>query len=197
MFQFQTDPRKLKERIKRYEAALQKEFKKFRYISDGSGKRYVIGPMYLLLGDVPGAVRSFKWFEKTFPDDIGEPFHWLCWALALYQSNDRANAARILRRAMLSNLYLLPALLGTEPLALEVRRRPSWEDKAYVEQGPLELFQLWDEQALAWARELYQSEGFRKARERSIEIIRLLETEPVGPKRSALVDELFTLRNSG
>ena len=66
MSPFPNNPRKIKERIKRYEDDLHKEFKKFRYISDGSGKRYMIGPMYLLLGDVSGAIKSFEWFEKNF-----------------------------------------------------------------------------------------------------------------------------------
>lgn len=196
MSQFPDDPRKIKERIRRYENGLRKEFKTFAYISDGFGKRYLIGPMYLLLGDVAGAVKSFEWYEQQFPDDIGEPFHFLCWALALYQSNDTANAARKLRRAMLSNLYLLPYLLGIEQPSLELRHHSNWEEKEYVEQGPVELLRLWDEQALGWAKELYESEGFRKVRERSIELLQHLSTERVGSKRSELVQELFALRRS-
>ena len=197
MSRFPNAPRKIKERIKRYEDDLHKEFKKFRYISDDSGKRYMIGPMYLLLGDISGAIKSFEWFEKEFSDDSGEPFHLLCWALALYQSNDRAKAAKKLCRAMLSNLYLLPYLVSIEQPPLDIWQSSNWEGKEYVEQGPAELLQLWDEQALRWAKELYQSESFREVRERSIEIFRLLKTEPVGPKRSDLVKELSALRYSG
>jgi hypothetical protein len=197
MSRFPNNPRKLKERIKRYEADLHEEFKKFRYISDGSGKRYMLGPMYLLLGDISGAIKSFEWFEKEFSDDSGEPFHLLCWALALYQSNERATAAKKLRRAMLSNLYLLPYLFGIEQPPLDIWQSTNWEGKEYVEHGPAELLQLWDQQSLGWAKELYQSESFREARERTIEIFRLLKTEPVGPKRSDLVKELSALRYSG
>jgi hypothetical protein len=197
MSHFPNNPRKIKERIKRYEGDLHKEFKKFRYISDDSGKRYLIGPMYLLLGDTSGAIKAFEWFEKQFSDDSGEPFHLLCWALALYQSNDSAKATKKLRRAMLSNLYLLPCLVGVEQPPLDIWQSANWEGKEYVEQGPAELLELWDEQALGWAEGLYQSESFQKARERTIEIFRLLKTEPVGPKRSKLVEELFALRHSG
>lgn len=195
MSQFPDDPQKIRERIRRYENSLRKEFKMFDYISDGYGKRYLIGPMYLLVSDTAGAVKYFEWYEQQFPDDIGEPFHWLCWALALYQANDRENAARKLHRAMLSNLYLLPCLLGIEQPVLELRHGSNWEEKEYVEEGPVELLQLWDEQALAWAKELYQSEGFQKVRERSIELQRRLSTEPVGPQRSKWVQEWFDLRH--
>jgi hypothetical protein len=196
MSRFPTDPRKIKERIKRYEDDLHKEKKKYRFISDGSGKRYMIGPMYLLLGDISGAGKSFEWFEKEFSEDSGEPFHLLCWALALYKSNNTGKAEKKLRRAMLSNLYLLPYLVGIERPALDIWQSTNWEGKEYVEQGPIELLELWDEQALGWAKELYQNESFRKVRERTIEIFRLLKTEPVGPKRSILVKELSALRYS-
>jgi hypothetical protein len=196
MSRFPSEPRKIKERIKRYESDLQKEYKKFRYISDDSGKRYLIGPMYLLIGDIPGAIKSFEWFEKEFSDDSGEPFHLLCWALSLYQSNDQVKATKKLCQAMLSNLYLLPFLLNIEQPNLDILHSSNWEAKDYIEHGPSELLRIWDEQALQWAGELYQSDSFRKARDRSIEILKLLNTEPVGPKRSQLVKELFDLRYS-
>lgn len=196
MSQFPSDPRKIQERIKRYEDDLRKEYKKFRYISDDSGKRYLIGPMYLLTGDILGAVKSFEWFEKEFSDDGGEPFHLLCWALSLYRSNDKVKATKKLCQAMLSNLYLLPFLLNIEQPSLDIWHSSNWEGKDYIEHGPSELLRIWDEQALQWARELYQSDSFRKARERSIEILKLLKSEPVGPKRSQLVKELSALEYS-
>jgi hypothetical protein len=196
MSRFPNDPRKIRERIKRYEGDLRNEYKKFRFISDDSGKRYLIGPMYLLLDDIPGAIKSFEWFEKEFPDDGGEPFHLLCWALSLYRSNDNAKATKKLCQAMLSNLYLLPFLLSIEQPNLDIQHSSNWEEKDYIEHGPPELLRIWDEQALQWARELYQSDSFRKVRERSIEIFGLLKSEPVGPKRSELVKELFALRYS-
>lgn len=196
MSQFPSDPRKIKERIKRYEDDLRKEYKKFRYISDDSGRRYLIGPMYLLIGDILGAIKSFEWFEKEFSDDGGEPFHLLCWALSLYRSNDTVKATKKLCQAMLSNLYILPFLLNIEQPNLDMWHSSNLEGKDYIEHGPSELLRIRDEQALQWARELYQSDSFRKARERSIEILKLLKSEPVGPKRSQLVKELSALEYS-
>ena len=79
-----------------------------------TGALKLLGPLYLLMGDVVGAVKSFDWFEQTFPDDIGEPVHFLCWTLALDRSGDTAQAVQRLRQTMLSNLYLIPHLLGRE-----------------------------------------------------------------------------------
>ena len=110
MYQLPKDPKKIRELIKRYERELRNEHRKFGFIHDGSGKRYLLGTLYVLLNNTAGAIKSFEWFEETFPDDIGEPFQYLCWTLALYRSGNREAATRKLRQTMLSNLYLVPHL---------------------------------------------------------------------------------------
>ena len=54
---FPEDPKKLKSRIRSYERSLKQD-----PMDDGYGKRYLLGPMYLLLGDVDGALRHYAWF---------------------------------------------------------------------------------------------------------------------------------------
>ena len=67
------------------------------------------------------------------------------------------------------------------------------EAKEYLDYTPVEIFGLWDEEARAWARNVYHSELFKKHRERYIEIYHQLKTEPVGPRRSQLVKEAFAM----
>ena len=92
MFNIPKDPKKIKERIRRYERALKKEKEEHGFYDDSAGKRYLIGPMYLYLGDIEGALKSYKWFEEEFPDDSGLPFNLLCWTLVLYRSVDKKGA---------------------------------------------------------------------------------------------------------
>ncbi|MCI0558856.1 MAG: hypothetical protein MN733_10205 [Nitrososphaera sp.] len=61
------DLKKLKVRISAYERALSGGDR------DGAGKRYLLGPMYLLLGDVEGALKHFEWFDKTYADVAVNP----------------------------------------------------------------------------------------------------------------------------
>jgi hypothetical protein len=192
---FPKEPKKIRTRITRYERELRKERDKFGYISDGYGKRYLLGPLYLLMGDVAGAVRSFEWFEQTFPDDIGEPIHFLCWTLALYRSGDAAQAAQRLRQTMLSNLYLIPHLLGREQDELDVWHGTNYEHMGFLEYVPPEIWALWDAPALRWAEKIHDSPEFCRIRTRYIEIHEQLKSEPRGPRRSALVDEAFSLQN--
>ncbi|MCX6056816.1 MAG: hypothetical protein NTW69_01510 [Chloroflexi bacterium] len=63
---FLTEPKKMRAQITRYERELRKEYEVHQYIDDSSGKRYLLGLLYLLLGDVDGALKSFAWFEQMF-----------------------------------------------------------------------------------------------------------------------------------
>ena len=196
MYQFPIEPKKIVARIKRYERELRREYEKFHFISDDFGKRYLLGPLYMMSGDLVGAIKSFEWFEQTFSDDIGEPFHYLCWTLALYRSGDIVGAKHKLLQTMLSNLYLIPHLLGMEQDKLNIWHGSNIAEKDYLQYAPIEILKLWDEQALQWAKTTYHSPEFRQVRTRYIEIGEQLIHEPVGPKRSQLVKEAFELRAS-
>ena len=193
---FPKEPKKIRERIRRYERGLRQEAERFGGIDDSAGKRYLLGPLYLLMGDLAGAVRSFEWFEQMFPDDAGEPFHSLCWTLALYRSGNIPQAMQKLRHTMLSNLYLIPHLLGEEQSELDIWHGSNVAMKDYLHYLPPEFEALWDPPALQWAKETYESAGFRRVRSRYIEIYRQLKQERPGPRRSQLVNEAFELQNS-
>jgi hypothetical protein len=63
---FPTGPKRIREQIRRYERALKKELNE-GFGRDGCGKRYLLGPLYMLVGDVDGALASFDWYENTYP----------------------------------------------------------------------------------------------------------------------------------
>jgi len=69
--------------------ALKKELDE-GYGGDGYGKRYLLGPLYMLMGDIDGALVSFDWYEAAYPDDGGEPYQYLTWALALFRGSRRS-----------------------------------------------------------------------------------------------------------
>lgn len=194
--QFPKDPKKIRARITRYQRELRKEQETHGYIHDGYGKRYLLGPFYLLVDDLEGALKAFEWFEDTFPDDVGELVHYLCWALALYRAGDLDKAAHKLLQTMLSNLYLIPHLLGLEQDELNIRHFSNYETEEFLEWVPPEIWALWDAPALQWAQETYDRPEFSRIRARYVEIQEQLESEPRGPRRTALVDEAFSLASA-
>ena len=193
MKELNQDTRRIRARLRSYERKLQTEKKRYGFYRDGAGKRYQVGPHYMLLADNAGALGAFRWFEKEFPDDVGEPGHHLCWSLALYRSGNEVGGARKLRQTMLSNLYLLPHLLGSPIDELDIWHGSSDAEPSYVECIPEAYFQLWTAEEREWAARLYHSPGFQSARARYVEISRLLDTTPPGPERSRLVEELYEL----
>jgi len=194
MSQFPKEPKKIKARISRYERQLRKEYEMNGFIRDGYGKRYLLGPLYLLLGDIEGAIKSFEWFEEMFPNDMGEPIHSLCWTLAVYRSGNIAEAAHRLLQTMLSNLYLIPHLIGLEQNELDIWHGSNLAEMEYLHYVPPEIWALWDAPALQWAKETYKSPDVGQNRTRYIEIFEQLKTEPRGPRRSELVNEAFRLQ---
>jgi hypothetical protein len=136
MSQFPKEPKKIRARITRYERELRKEYEMNGFIRDGYGKRYLLGPLYLLLGDLAGAIKSFEWFEEMFPRDMGEPVHSLCWTLALYRAGNIAEASHRFVQTMLSNLYLIPHLIGLEQDELDIWHGSNLAEKEYLEYIP-------------------------------------------------------------
>lgn len=191
--QLDQDPRRVRARLRSYERKLRKEKEEHGFYRDGAGKRYHVGPHYVILGDNDGALDAFRWFEKEFPDDVGEPGHSLCWSLALHRAGNEVGAAKKLRQTMLSNLYLVPHLVGSPIAELDIWHGLSDAERGYIECIPEAYFLLWTEAEREWAAGLYRSPGFQSVRARYIEISMLLETTPPGPERRGLVEEMHEL----
>ena len=189
----QTEEQKIRSRLRSYERKLQKEKKEYGFYRDGAGKRYQVGPHYMLLDDNDGALGAFQWFDTEFPDDVGVPDHFLCWSLALHRAGNEIGAAKKLRQTMFSNLYLVPRLLGSPIAELDIWHGSSDAEPSYAEYVPEAYLQLWTEAERDWAAGLYYSPGFRSARERFIEIARALDTTRPGPERNRLVEEMYEL----
>ena len=187
------DPKKIRARIKSYERKLRQELKDHGCYRDGAGKRNFLGPLYLLMGDLAGAMDSFGWFQKNFSDDAGEPGHRLIWALALHRAGNPQDAKQKLREAMLLNLYMVPHLLEEDRLRLQMWHGCNEEWSEYLEEIPEAYFKMWDVEEIQWAGRLYRGEEFQAAERRWIQIHRELENERPGPRRRQLIDDASAL----
>ncbi len=192
---FPTDPKRIRERIRRYERALKRELE-VGYGGDGYGKRYLLGPLYMLMGDVEGALASFDWYEDAYPGDGGDPYQYLTWALTLFRAGRRQEAFNKLYQTMLENLYLVPFLVGSNPQPLDIWHGSNLEWIEYALEVPQELLNLWDDNALQWAREVSEHPVVVEKVGRYVAIHRELKSEQPGPRRSALVHESFALKTA-
>jgi hypothetical protein len=186
---FPEDSKKIKARIRSYERALAKDQ------DDGAGKRYLLGPMYLLLDDVDGALKHFAWFDRVYSDDCGDPYQYLCWTLVFFKAEKLEDAKCKLKQTMFQNLYLLPFMLGDNPRKLDIWHSTNLEQLDYAQEIPVELLNLWDENSKTWARSTWNTPDFTRDRNRVIAIDKELKTAKVGTRRNVLVNELFRLKH--
>lgn len=185
--------RKLKARIASYRSALNREKKEFGAISDGRGKRYVLFALYFVLNDLKESEAYFRWYEKECPDDVGEPIQKLCWALGLHRMGKDREARRMLADLMLSNLYMIPQILGEKVAEYDIWHFSNMETIDYAMHIPDRVLESFTQDDIDWMKTAYDSPEFQRVRNRYIEIYHELlsvhESKPRGP----LLDEADSL----
>lgn len=129
-----TEKHKFRDRATRAARELKKEKSVFGYINDGAGRRYRIGVYFLLSGDLQKSAEAFDWFYKEFPDDIGEPVFNLYGALAAYRLGEMGKARTRLLETMLSNIFLLPYLIGHKFEASNAWHPSNRHQESYLEE---------------------------------------------------------------
>lgn len=185
------EQKKIRTRINRYERNFKSRNPMF---DDGGGTRFLLGPLYLLVDDLEGALRHYKkWFARKFSDSSDEPLHTLCWGLALHRAGNPKEAVYRLRRAHLANPYLIPSILSVHHGQPHIRRSRGWDDEDYLIYVDPRLISMWSENERSWLLEVWESPAFQELVQTHIDLSVRLDREPVGPTRSALVRALSDL----
>ena len=127
-----TEKHKFRGRATRAARELEKERTTFGHINDGAGRRYRVGVYFLLAGDLQKAAQAFDSFYDEFPDDIGEPVFNLYSALVAFRCGETNKARTRLFGAMLSNIFLLPFLIGQRLKAPNVWHPSNRHQESYL-----------------------------------------------------------------
>jgi hypothetical protein len=191
MYHFPTDPKKIKQRIRRYERSLRKDNPLH---GDGYGKRFLLGPLYLMLGNVQDTLDHYTWYQNTYPNDGGYALNFLCWAITLFRHGDMVEAEMKIIKTILSNIHLIPFILGHKIPSLD-----SWEGRYYnelfeIEDFPHEILEYITSEEMEWIEALYNSPKLTIIRKKYIENDDQLQNLPRGEKRTKLCHELFAIR---
>lgn len=173
-----------------------KEKKKFGYVDDGAGKRYLLFSLYFVLNEIEETKDYITWYEKEFSDDVGEPIQKLCWALSLRRMNDETGARRMLAETMLSNLYIIPKILNQNVEEYDIWHSSSDQHIGYVDYTPKEVTTAITEAEIQWINQEYGSLEFRRIRKRYIEIYHKLKNTRDISKRKLLLEESYSLLDS-
>ena len=184
-------PKGLSNKITKIRSELSAFKREYGFIDDGGGTRYYLFYLYFLLGDNRRSAEFMRWYENEFPDDVGDPFQLLCWALILHRMSKGGDYQ--LASAMLSNIYLIPYLMGENLDRVDMWHSSNYEEPEFMDWIPERVQEAITEEDLTWIRVKHESELYRKILKRYIEIKHELQTTPVGEKRSALVQESYSL----
>lgn len=185
--------KKIKAKISSHKSALSREKKIYGSINDGSGKRYVLFSLYFQLNDLKKSEEYLKWYEKEFEDDSGEPVQKLCWAVSLYRMDKIDQAEYRLADLMLSNLYVIPKILGQDIKEYDIWHSSSDEFIDYFDYFPIEVLEALTQEDKNWIEELYDSFVFQRIRQRHIEIYGELQNTDDIKIRRKLIDEAYRL----
>lgn len=183
------DLKKIRARLRSYE----RKFKKDPENRDGGGVRFLMGPYYLCLGDLEGAVSHYEWFWSVFSDSIDEPFHALGRVITELRQGHEQNAVSLLKRVYSANPYLLPFLLHMDIDTMDVHGHSNWEEKPYIFAAPEELYSYISEGERAWIRRIWDSQEFSDFVRTYNTLQDCLKTEPIGRKRSEMIDLRYKL----
>ena len=176
-----------RDRAMRLKRALMNEQRKFGFIDDGAGKRYLIGPLFVLAGELRKAVEFYEWYEKACAEDSGEPLHYLFWTLALHRNGDLEKANAKLLETMLQNVYLLPTLLGVPPTPYDIWHSSNRQDPSYLAEIPDEFIPELSEEERSWIKTQLGSFRFRRVLEEYVSTYRSLNSEKKFERRSQIL----------
>ncbi len=185
---------RIKDKITRIKHALATDKKRWgRFYDDSRGLRYLPPELYLKLQDYSGALRYFNWFNKNFPDDSGFPTFLFEWTVTLFKTKRIKHAEHKAIETFFSNTYIFDRYLDKELLDFDKSESSSWELSSLTDHFDYSK----DQEELAdftdWLEKFVTSEKFYKCANEFIEIETKLKNEPVGPKRSALVNRRYSL----
>lgn len=163
------------------------------FYDDSRGLRYLPPNLFLQLKDYKGAMQYFRWFDKNFPDDGGFPIFLFEWTITLFKNGKTIEAEKKALQTFMSNPYLIYKFLGKEYLNTEIDENSNWQFASLVDglkfsRDSEELKDFAD-----WISMFISTDKFYKVANEFVDIQRKLLTEPVGQKRSELVDRKYSL----
>ena len=186
---------RVKAKIEKYKKALAADKKYWGgQYHDGQGIRYIIPEQFIKINDCKGGLRYLNWFDKNFPDDIGYPIFLFEWTFILFKCDKLIEAENKAHQTFFSNTYLFDKFLGKEPLLFDKNESSNWEYESLVDGFPYSSLDTVFIEFASWAENVLCSRTFLDKANEFIEIERKLKTEPVGQKRTKLVNQLSKIK---
>jgi hypothetical protein len=135
-----------------------------------------------------------NWFDKNFPDDSGYPIFLFEWTFILFKCDKLIQAENKAYQTFFSNTYLFDKFLGKQPLQLDKNESSNWEFESLVDGFSYSSLDAEFIEFASWTENILSSRTFLDKANEFIEIERKLKNEPVGQKRTELVNRLSKIK---
>ena len=185
---------KIRLKIKKCRTDLTSEKSRFGGFHDGSGLRYYISDLYLQIGDYKGAITYKKWFDKNFPDDIGDALVSLNWSIAYYGLG-QINETRIYTiDTAFKNVYLHGLLLDREISWIDMYEN-GYDMLEFAKSMIIDCKKVSTKPYLDWLATFIDTDEYKVPINRFIALNKLLKDENNRDKRIELLDHIRDLEN--
>jgi hypothetical protein len=145
------------------------------------------------LGDFKEGLKYLKWFDKNFPDDSGFPEFLFESTIILFKTDNIEEAEEKALKTYFSNTFLFDKYFLREPDSVDKMTNSNtqeldWLNDFHLTHDQDDLLEFSD-----WLNKFTKTQKFKRTVDEFNEIKKELETEPVGQRRSQLVNRLYNL----
>jgi hypothetical protein len=187
---------RIRKKIKQIRATLAAEKRKFGWYDDSRGLRYFPVELYIRISDYKGGLTYLRWFKKNFPTDIGFPGFHFEWTFILYKTEKFKDAEKKAFETFCSNTYVLDFFFNKEIEPIDKLENTGFETPEFAKDLPYFAIEPQFSDFAEWLLEVINSEKFRIAAEKFIEIKKRLKYEDDQETRYYLIKQAQQLKDN-
>ena len=185
---------KIKLSIKKHRAELTSKKRLYGGFDDSAGRRYYISDLYMRIADYNGAITYKKWFDKNFPDDIGEPLLSLNWSMAYFGLGLITETKIYTVDTAFQNVYLHGLLLDRDVIRIDMYEHVC-DLLEFAKSMIKECKKISTKSYLDWLTIFMDTDEYKEPINRFIALNKLLKDENNRVKKSELIDHISDLEN--
>ena len=184
---------KIKQKIRSLRSKLNAEKRKYGWYDDSYGKRYLIGNLYVQLGDYRLAKKYFDWFDQEFPDDIGFPQFNFGRVKTLFVLKKEQESLSKLIEVEANNSYLIDILLERTKQQIEKREWSNLATLEYAKGLIVDCERIMTEEFKDWLEKITSSTSYQDFKRKHLELEIQLSNENSIEKRKEILRQIEEL----
>ncbi len=184
---------KIKQKIRSLRSKLNAEKRKYGWYDDSYGKRYLIGNLYVQLGDYRLAKKYFDWFDQEFPDDIGFSQFNFGRVKTLFVLKKEQESLSKLIEVEANNSYLIDILLERTKQQIEKREWSNLATLKYAKGLIVDCERIMTEEFRDWLEKITSSTSYQDFKRKHLELEIQLSNENSIEKRKEILRQIEEL----